>query len=188
MTVRPALLLAALLMACVLLSAASCGRRSDTQPGRVHIPVQETARDQFQVARQQQRNAEGVFEDRLRERELRVAIMAYQRVVDLFPNDEEWTPLAALLIGDLQRQIGENQDAIAQYQRVLEAYPEDIPARFTALFGMGRALDDLRRPQEAELYYRMLIEESSLTGIDDEAIREMVAIARRRVRTIQVLD
>ena len=176
-----------LLLALALVLSAAAGGGRGARPGEFHIPVQETAREQFAVARRQQQNAQGVFDAPLKERELRIAIRAYEKVAELFPNDTEWTPVAQLLIGDLHRALREHHAATVQYQTVLQKYPEDTSVRHAALFGMGQALDELKRPQEAETYYRLLIEEATLSGASDEATQNMVAIARRRVRTIQVL-
>lgn len=147
------------------------------------VPEVNTAREQFEVAERQRRGAQGVFDKSARALEMEKAILAYRAVETRFPSDETYTPVAALLIGNLHQELEQHDKATRQYSQVLQRYPNDDGVRISALYGMGESLDQLSRASEAQNYYKLLIDEYS--GTADPEMRRMVEQAIGRYRQIR---
>lgn len=183
MSVRPwkplSARLFALLAVAFVLSAASCFHRESEWL----VPEEATARDQFSVARRQESDARGMVDGAARKIEMEKAVLAYEKVEQLFPSDTEYTPVAAFTIGTLHQDMKEHGKAVDQFTYVLNKYPSDTQVRLRGLYGMGVSLDDLGRPQEAQQYYKLLIDEFSQTT--EPATREIVDMAIARYRQIR---
>lgn len=172
----------------VFLMGASCLKKDGPpSPRNVHIPNLDTPSDQFYVAVRQERDARGLFEPRDRQQGLQLAMLAYERVVERFPEDDFYTPASDAKIGALHQEAGAYAKAITHFQGVLERHPNDRDARLLALSGLGGSLDELNRPQEAEVYYRMLVDEFQGDN-SNPSIIAIVQNAQRRLRTITVLN
>ena len=174
---------ALLVVACLLVSG--CGLVKRPEPTRFLIPEMDTAQEQWTLAERQLREAQGIFEPETRQVELRKAMQAYEAVVDRFPNDLRYTPTADLMIANLRREVGERQLAETQYRRVLSRYSDDEGIRIDALLGLGQTLDDLGRPADAKVHYKMVIDQYA--GSQDPLIRRSVETARARYVQIREL-
>ncbi|MCB2155335.1 tetratricopeptide repeat protein [bacterium] len=147
------------------------------------VPEVDTAREQFQVAETQRRTAQGIFEEDTRKLEMQKAILAYRAVEKRFPQDETYTPVASLLIGNIYEELEDFQSASKQFEHVLQAFPNDDQVRISALYGMGFSLDELDRASDAQKYYKLVIDEYSNTT--DPEMRRMVEQAIIRYRQIR---
>ena len=147
------------------------------------IPREETASAQFEVAFAQEREAKGFFDEEKRNEELKTAIIAYTKVEAWFPNDDRYTPVAGLKVAEIHEELEDFEQAEANYRRLLEVYPNDEEIRAYALLGVGRTLDLQDRPEEAQVFYKLLIDEFSTTT--NPRYKELVEDARNRYRQIR---
>lgn len=169
-----------MLLAALALGGASCGLKGEPE---YLVPAEDTVEGQYAVAEKQEADARGVFDEKLREEEMKKAILAYRAVETRFPNDTKFTPAASLIIGNIHQVNRQFEEALAQYEMVLQKYPNDDQARIGALLGKGQTLDSLDRPEEAQVYYKMLIDQYQ--GAKDPKFREMVDRATTRYRQIR---
>jgi len=172
-----------LTLAGLLTLSTGCSNRGSVAREDVLIPREDTVAEQFTVAQRQENDARGIFDQDVRREELMKAIYAYETVEERFPDDQFHTPAAAVISAELYAEIDEHAQALQKYQSVLERWPEDEEARVAALMGMGRSLDDLRRPDEAQTYYKMLIDEYQSSTKPE--VRTLVERARQRYRQIR---
>jgi len=181
---RPSQYILLLLILCVTLTGCSLFNRKEKTP-RYLIPEMDTAREQYTLADRQYRDALGMFAPEARNTELRKSVQAFEMVVQRFPLDMRYTPVADLMIANVYREVGELAKAEPQYRRVLSRYSDDEAIRIDALIGLGQTLDDLRRPSEAKVHYKMVIDQYSSS--QDPAIRRSVELARARYVQIREL-
>jgi len=167
----------------VLAGGAAC---SGNGQGRIHVPPQDTAREQFAVAQESESRARGVLNLADRKPFLQNAIMAYEMVVNRFPMDDRYAPAALVIIAGLNMELDNIDQAVLQYREALQKYPNDREVRVTALHGLAKALDVKKQPAEAETYYRMVVDEFG-SDTTDPQIQRLVAESYRRLRTIQIL-
>lgn len=123
------------------------------------IPREDDVKGQFEVAFGKEREARSFFDEEKRKDEMRIAILAYQKVELWFPNDKLMTPVAGLKVAVIQAELGDHANAAKSYQKALELYPSDTEVRINSLLGLGKSLDELKRPEEAQTYYKLLIDE-----------------------------
>lgn len=172
-------------VAVTIVSMGTSCREANPELPNVLIPREDTAREQFVVAEMQYQQALGVYDPKVRAEEMRKAIVAYKAVEDRFPNDSKYTPVSALLIGNIYQDLEDYEKAVAQYKHCLESYPNDTEVRISSLYGTGESLDELGQPEEAQTYYKLLIDE--FEGNSDPKVREMVGQAQIRYRQIRLL-
>jgi tetratricopeptide (TPR) repeat protein len=148
------------------------------------VPDEATAREQMEVAQRQLSDARQTFDEELRKEEIRKAIAACQKVVDRFPNDRRFTPVAHLFVASLYQELGEHRRAERVYRQVLKLYPEDAEVNSGALFGLAETLEKLGKAEESKETYRELVD---LYGQSNQrTIRERVEVARLRYRSVSV--
>lgn len=182
-TRRWSMMLALLTLAMVSLGA-TC--RSTNTDGRIIVPAEDTAREQFGVAEYQYQQALGMFDRKLREVEMRKAIAAYQEVERRFPQDEKYTPPSALIVGTIYRDLEEWEKAATQYRHVLRAYPNDEAVRISALMGLALSLNETDKQEEALVYFKQVLDEYGSST--DPRVQEIVEEARRRYRTVRLVE
>lgn len=142
------------------------------------VPEEPTAREQMRVADRQLTTVRATFDEDLRREETRKAIAAFRAVVERFPKDTEFTPLAHYYWARLSQEIEEHRRAERIYRDVLRLYPNDDVVNAFSLFGLAEALQELDRRQESLDTYRELVDVYAQS--DDPNIRERVAVARNR--------
>lgn len=168
-SIRPLRVAAPILIACATLLPSGCERfRGGDLLGRggpaVFIPLQDTAYNQYQYAvRERQRN-EIALRDRTasprREDARRAVAAAFRMVVEQFPEDRAWTPLARLDLADMQAGLdvsggrasaSDLKASIAEFRRLREEFPEleyiQAKARYDEAVAW-RELKDFGRAQE----------------------------------------
>ena len=134
--------------AALVLLAAGCGLFNR----RPLVPELPTAQDQYLFAYQQKEDLKHrLIEKSEMDEEYRKIIYAYQQVIDRFPDDERFTPLAWLSQAELYDRMDEDKEAVEHYDVVLERYQDDDVLQAAALLGEGRALIDMHRFEEGRL-------------------------------------
>lgn len=81
-------------------------------------------------------------------------ILAYQSVIDRFPEDQKVTPLAWVELGDTYFRLSNIDEAIVYYETCLEKYPHQDDIYCKALFGAARTHDRLKNFEKAIDYYK----------------------------------
>lgn len=147
------------------------------------IPREDTAKGQFEVAFAKEKDARSYFDKKKRDKEMEVAILAYEKVELWFPNDKVITPVAGLKIAIIQSELEQYQKAAKTYERILNQYPSDTEVRINSLFGLGTSLDQLNRSAEAQVYYKLLIDEFQNTR--NTSYKSLVEQARVKYRQIR---
>jgi tetratricopeptide (TPR) repeat protein len=82
-------------------------------------------------------------------------ILAYQSVIDRFPEDQRVTPLAWVELGDTYFHQNDLDEAIVYYETCLEKYPHQDDVYCKALFGAARTYDRLKDYEKAIDYYKI---------------------------------
>jgi len=142
------------------------------------VPEEASAREQMRVAERQLENARTTFDPELRIVELEKGVAAFRAVVERFPNDRQFTPLAHYYWALLTQQMEHHRRAERIYRDVLRLYPDDQVVNASALFGLGETYEQLGRGAQSSETYRELIEVYG--NSDNSTIRDLVAIARTR--------
>lgn len=81
-------------------------------------------------------------------------ILAYQSVIDRFPEDQRVTPLAWIELGDIYFRQNEIDEAIVYYETAFQKYPHQDDIVCKALFGSARAYDRIKDYEKAIDYYK----------------------------------
>lgn len=145
---------------------------------RYIVPEEPSAREQMRIAERQLSDARTTFDEDLRREETRKAIAAFRAVVERFPRDTDFTPLAHYYWASLSQEIGEYRRAERVYRDALRLYPNDDVVNAFSLFGLAETLQELNRRQESLDTYRELIDVYAQS--DDPQIRQRVQVARSR--------
>ena len=84
--------------------------------------------------------------------------MAFERVIERYPDDLRVTPLAWMDLGDMYLHNKDYKEAVKNYETVLQKYPDQDDAVCKSLYGMGRAYDGLKDYEKALDYYKQCFE------------------------------
>lgn len=178
--------LAAALGALVFISAA-CARQPTTQ---VFIPLQKTARQQYQYALDTEAKQELVLSARDRyDRMLRgreTVLQGYARVVEYFPEDREVTPLARMKLAEItcgqdisnyRATDADQRDALKQFEKIMADYPENDFVQAKAKFDQAMCYRKLKEYERAQTLFKEVEE----TYIDhkDQGIKRIVYYAHQ---------
>lgn len=142
------------------------------------VPEEATAREQMRVAERQLEAARTTFDPDMRQEELEKAVAAFRAVVERFPNDSNFTPLAHYYWAMLSQEKGNSRRAERLYREVLRRYPNDDVVNASALFGLAETYEQLGRGRDSQETYRELVE--VYANSDDPIIQDLVQIARVR--------
>ena len=81
-------------------------------------------------------------------------IMAYENVINRFPDDKRVTPLAWTDLGDTYLRLGQYKDALSHYDTARQKYPDQDDIVCKALFGAARSHDKLKNFDQAIANYK----------------------------------
>jgi tetratricopeptide (TPR) repeat protein len=144
---------------------------------RIFVPELGTAREQLAFARQR-RLTTIIPKSDVEKRDMRLAqvLAAYEKVVELFPDDLEFTPVARLQVCELRLRYGQPAEALKLSEAILAIYGdlpyEDARARYLR----GRSLEELGARAEAQAAYKDCLDR--YVDSDDEAVKMVVALCR----------
>lgn len=110
-------------------------------------------------------------------------IVGFQKVVERFPDDKTYTPLAVLDIGDAYYRMGEFEEALKRYERAYRDYVEIDFVQAKSILMRGSCSQALGRHAEANKLYRECFE--LYGGHPDELIQELVRRAERLYRQVK---
>jgi tetratricopeptide (TPR) repeat protein len=126
---------------------------------KLSIPDMGSAKDQFTYAARFQANSfPGGSPER--RRDLRNQFrQVYSRVVTGWPDDQEYTPAAKLILADLDREDGNWRKALHSYREIQQQYPNYAAVRVRAMFHEAGLLDSRKQYDEAKTIYRRIMTE-----------------------------
>lgn len=167
-----------LLLSFVAVLAMACSR---TAP--FIIPEADTARDQMQIAMEQQRRARGTFDRALRLEEFEKAIAAFDAVAKRFPGDTVHTPSAYVAIGEMRFDMERYEEARQAFSVAANKYQTQPDIRCAGLWGLGRCFEKEGEREKATVQYKAVVDE--FQNSTDPAIRRIVTEARTRYRMVR---
>jgi tetratricopeptide (TPR) repeat protein len=144
----------------------------------VVFPRLDSAREQFFYARQvDERTLVG---RKTEERDVRLTqvIAAYQMVLDHFPDDQLYAPLALASIGNCYYRLRDYRGTIRIFKNIQERYPCYPFVHAEAEWMIGRSLDTLGDSREAKRHYKLCID--TFGHSRNEAIKALVALCKQR--------
>jgi tetratricopeptide (TPR) repeat protein len=150
---------------------------------KVIIPVYDTAMDQFVFAKRIKDHAYLVADKSKRKTEFKHAILAYQKVLELFPDDEKFAPLALASMADSYFEIEQFGKAAKTYERVLKKYPDQNDIQASALYGAGVVYDRMGKHAKAQSYFKDCIER--FANNNNPFIKDLVERSKIQYGTIK---
>jgi tetratricopeptide (TPR) repeat protein len=105
------------------------------------IPDYPSAKDQYNFAMMYQKTQFMSAEAAEKKQQIDKIAQCYQRVIDNFPRDTEFTPRAVLQLGDCQAMLMQADKALMYYRTVLNDCAEDEYLHARALFATGQMMD-----------------------------------------------
>lgn len=149
------------------------------------IPDLPTAREQYDVAYDSYRKAQGMLvHTSEKDKKVEEAKMVFRRVGERFPDDPVYTPRAHLMLGRSELIRQEYKKAARYYRTAIEMYPDNKEVQAIGLFELGMALDEAKQHSAAKEAYRQFIER--FADDRDADIQQRLSEARKRYRMIRV--
>jgi tetratricopeptide (TPR) repeat protein len=112
------------------------------------------------------------------ERKLRYVAAAYQAVIDHFPEDQIFTPLAVAGIGNCYFRMGDYQKTINTFKNAKEKYPNYPYLHAFAEYKIGQSCENLKRDREAKQHYKRCMD--TFGHSDNPEIKMIVGMCRDR--------
>ncbi len=146
-----------MLVAVVMATVPACSWLRATSQPDVTFPRLNTAREQFYYAANYDQNTLAQRGEKGVERMSRV-IAAYQMVLDYFPADQIYAPLAQAAIGVCHFRIKDYRTAIRIFKQLEERYPNFPFVHAEAEFHIGRSYELLGDGAKAKFHYQRCID------------------------------
>lgn len=163
---------AAILAALCISGCAALPGGSSADDTTLVIPDFPTAEEQYSFASLYEKSALKAADPGRREKQLHREIQCYEKVVQGFPQDSKYTPLARLEIADARCSLGDYRKAAAEYETIYDSYPESEYIRARSLYTRARLLDQQLKYEEAQKMYRRVHEE--FAGSSSGAVQDIV--------------
>jgi len=167
---------------------AACGLLPASRP-EVFVPLQNSAREQFNYAKQYEEQNRLALVDRgnptrVRDRTAAV-IAAFAKVVEHFPDDRDFTPLARLEIADLRAGLEisrlepsrrDLRAAISEFQNLRREYPEYEYIQAKAAYDEALCWRKLKDYERAQDLFRHVMD--TYGSRDDPVLKQISEYAR----------
>ncbi|MGI8905075.1 MAG: tetratricopeptide repeat protein [Candidatus Sumerlaeaceae bacterium] len=135
------------------------------------IPDYPCAKDQYNFALMYEKaQFMSTVPEQRRQQMIKIA-QCYQRVIDSFPQDLEFTSRALLQIGDCHAKISEPYQAIRYYEVVLNSASEDEYLQARALFSVAQMHDAKKEYEAAKHVYKEVMDRYGTSG--NAAVRDL---------------
>ena len=157
-------------LALLALGLTGCLRNS------VVIPDQDTAEQQFQYAELKRRWETPPAEVKARKDFYRKHAYMFAKVIERFPDDELYVPLAIIAIAKLDYKSENYRQVVRYLEKALVFFPDNDQYQVRATFTIGRSLDQLKRYKKAKPYYRRCVEKYGTSG--DKIVQSLVKECR----------
>jgi len=111
-----------------------------------------------------------------------IALAAYQKVVDAFPNEKLHVNRATLGLARVNDALKRNEKALAIYEDLIEQVPSDDTIQIQSLFHAAKILDQQKRYERANRYYRQIIDRFKTT--ENPEFKKLVLLAQREYQDV----
>jgi len=167
-------------IAVILLGAVAmgCARLKRSGESDVVFGRRDSARDQYYDAVKFNEATLVPREPKIRDMRLRRVIAAYQMVLDHFPDDPLYTPLAWASIGNCYSRMEEYRRAIRIFKEIEERYPNYPFVHAEAEWIIGSSLDKMGKSAEAKRHYRRCVD--TFRHSENDQIKFYVALCEQR--------
>ena len=156
-------------------SALAKPKKAPPEEQRLIIPDYPTPKDQYNFARVYQASQIKANDAKRLSAQYDKAIQAYKKVIELFPADEQFTPLAMLNWGDCVGMQGDLEGARAIYKEAAERWPNLDLIQARANYSTARTLDQERRFEEGKAIYKLLMERYG--NSENPAVRQIAKLS-----------
>ena len=171
-------------LACLFLGGCSTLSKEAPPPEtRLVIPDYATAQEQYQFASTFAKRQPPSTRADTRKRQLAQQIQAYEKVVQLFPADTEYTPVAYLEIGDCYGTMGDYARALEYYQAGPQRWPDNEFVRARAMYSYAKVLDAEKKFTESKNVYKQVMDEFGKSS--DPRIKQIVQRASAGYYTLR---
>jgi len=157
---------------------AACSRAKVFLGPDVTFPRLDSARDQFQYAADYDRSMLVGSDAKKVEERSRYKIAAYQMVLDHFPDDQIYAPLAEAAIANCYFKMKDYGRTIRIYKSLEERSPNYPFVHAQAEWMMGRSHDALGESAEAKRHYKRCID--TFQYHKNEEIKTFVGLCREQ--------
>lgn len=110
-------------------------------------------------------------------------IRAFEKVIDRFPDDQEFTPNAKVRLGEFHYLTGDYGMAVSYFRDVMRSYPENDLLMAVSLFGVGRVRMAQNQYADAQIQFTRLIR--GYGNSDNVQILQLCERARFRLLQLQ---
>jgi tetratricopeptide (TPR) repeat protein len=125
---------------------------------KIIVPAYDTALEQYAFAKKVRDRGYLITDDERRHKQFKHAIIAYDKVLTLFPDDQQFTPLAIISKAECHYAIGNYKKSAELYEKALELFPDQSDIQASALYGAADAYDQLGDHENAQFFYKECIE------------------------------
>jgi tetratricopeptide (TPR) repeat protein len=178
-----AIIASALLLTLSLTGCESGFSLKSTPMTKLSIPDLNNAQEQFTYAVRYQQNTFPAGKPELRKDQRNQFRQLYQRVVDRYPNDQTHTPLARMILADLNREDGKLNDALKSYRQLQSDYPSMTFVKVRAMYSEADILDRQKKFDEAKQIHRRIMTEYENSTV--QGVPPIVARARELYLTVR---
>jgi tetratricopeptide (TPR) repeat protein len=130
---------------------------------RLSIPDMGNAKDQYIYAVRYRDNTFPAGTPDKRKDQRNQFRQVFQRVVDRHPDDPTYTPLAKIVLADLDRDDGNLARAKEAYRALQRDYPKFTYLNVRAMFSEAQILDSMRQFDQAKAIYRRIMTDFAQT-------------------------
>ena len=124
---------------------------------RYDIPSLDNVKDQYRYARQQDTQYRQPLNAGQSDELSKIAIAAWQKVIDDFPNEIPSVSRARLNTALIHEDWGRSREALRIYEDLIEKCPDDDIIQATAMFRAAGLYDQNLEGEKAKEYYRLII-------------------------------
>jgi len=136
------------------------------------IPDYPTAKDQYNFAEMYKGSQVLTGDAARRKQQMSKAAQCYQRVVDRFPEDVNFTPRAIVDLGDCAAQSQDYKVALTHYNRAISGYPDNEYVVARSMCAIGMIQDKREEHEAAKATYKDIIDRFSNSR--SMAVRDLV--------------
>lgn len=154
--------------------------------GTIFVPEFKTPREQWVFAHDMHTRSFMPVEPAQRPRHLKRLVAGYEKVIERFPEDQQFTPLAKLEICELQFRYEQYPLSLQMADSIIADYSsiEYIDAK--ARFVRGLSLENLDRRIEAQKTYKECIDKYK--DSTDELVKVVIGRCRRLYERVVAVD
>ena len=145
---------------------------------KIVIPDYETAKEQYLYAMKLKLNTMKGFDKKTRENQLNRIETAFMRVIKNFPDDNEYTPVVYINLGETYNSYEKPLKAIAMFSTAIHKYPGQEDIQLFGHYGLGISYDKIGEYAKAKEQFKICIDQFG--DNPRSTFQKIVEQARRR--------